>query len=391
MVSSPSDFIYRSRDTSLALSAQINPTMESLQATASSTCQHHEPPASNYTPWETVSHGLPECTRPSRRATFPNAQRHNEHQGGLQHELPRAIYAPMRRVCLACHQDETPNSPSVGTVPETTVPQYHHEPTVLASSAPLTDSDRPYAPSIGSDNSSQVRFPIPRIADPTSFPGHSSPAATRDTGSRTSSTYSSNPERVNRIFATVHAVHDICLQSTKTWLDTHLVNRRARASNSSLLSGQQADSADGTSTPIHLKVEGGSEKGISSESKGSYADINRNGSARGNGCGPIPPSTNSLLKNISSICNMLWVGSQRDRLDVLNVERTTVGIMSHLLCWAETVALGDYDEWKMAEEEALLQVLQAGQNLCNWLDVPHGIQAIEVLYHNITESGYEVI
>lgn len=87
---------------------------------------------------------------------------------------------------------------------------------------------------------------------------------------------------------------------------------------------------------------------------------------------------------------MLWAGSQRDRLDVLNVERTTVGIMSHLLCWAETVALGDYDEWQMADEEALLQVLQAGKNLCNWLDVPGGIQDIEDLDNNVAEFVYGI-
>ncbi len=42
---------------------------------------------------------------------------------------------------------------------------------------------------------------------------------------------------------------------------------------------------------------------------------------------------------------MLWTGAQRDRLDVLDVERLAVDAMAGLLSWAETVALGDRDEW----------------------------------------------
>ncbi|KAI1094779.1 hypothetical protein F5B19DRAFT_414801 [Rostrohypoxylon terebratum] len=387
MAKSPSDFIYRSRGTSFALPAQDNLTMEHAKPTAATSRQHHAPLlAGNF--WEMVSDGLPSCVKVGRRATFPNAKHHGGTEGGLQRELlPQDTCASLRCICPICqHQGETPNTHLVGGVPPITTCQYHPEPTDPAMLFPPHRAPS-YAPGITSDSSSQLPFPIPHIDTP-SFSCHFPSPVTQKASSRTSTSYSSNSGQSNRICAIVHAVHDICLQSTKTWLDTHLVNRRARASNSSLLSDEHLDFADGVSSPIHPKTERES-KNCFTNSLESRTDIDFR-TSRGNISYPFPRPTNSLLKNVSSICNMLWAGSQRDRLDVLNVERTTVGIMNHLLCWSETVALGDYDEWQMADEEALLRVLQAGKNLCNWLDVPDGIQAIGDLDNNIAEFGYGI-
>ncbi|KAI1446467.1 hypothetical protein F5Y02DRAFT_76045 [Annulohypoxylon stygium] len=383
MVTSPSDFIYRSRGTSFALSAQDNLTMEHAKPAATTSCQRYVPLLTGNS-WETVSDGV----KVGRRATFPNAERLDRTEGGLRQKLPpQEVCAPVRRDCSTCqHQYETSNTHSVGGVSPITTCQYQSEDTDLVTLFPPHRAPS-YATGITSDNSSQLLFPIPHI-DNTSFSYHFPSPVTHETSSQASTSHGSSSGQLNRICAVVRAVHNICLQSTKTWLDTHLVNRRARASNSSLLSDEYQDSSDAISSLIHPKSERESKDGFSNGIE-SRADIDL-GSSRGGISYPLPRSTNSLLKNISSICSMLWAGSQRDRLDVLNVERTTVGIMSHLLCWAETVALGDYDEWQMADEEALLQVLQAGKNLCNWLDVPGGIQDIEDLDNNVAEFVYGI-
>ncbi|KAI1387051.1 uncharacterized protein F4822DRAFT_411964 [Hypoxylon trugodes] len=183
--------------------------------------------------------------------------------------------------------------------------------------------------------------------------------------SQTMSIPNDNAGRIDHIYTVVSSVHDICLQSTKTYLDTHLVNRQARGSNpppysDRFRSHSHSSNMDTTSPP----------------------DNNDNSDSL------IPPSTNSLLKNASSICNMLWNKSQRDRLDVLNVELMTVNIMGQLLNWAETIALGDYHEWYGAvrdAEVALRNVIDAGLNLCAWLNVPGGIRDMEAL---ATEEGF---
>ncbi|KAI2463671.1 hypothetical protein F4781DRAFT_440338 [Annulohypoxylon bovei var. microspora] len=373
-ITSPSDFIYQTRGSSLALSTRKNPTMEFVEPMTSSTCQQPESSASSYDHWETVDLGLPESTQTSRRATFPNAQAHDEHEGRFHHGLLCDTYSPTHRVCSVCHcRARTLDAHLANIAPEIITRQYHHpEPIDLASFAPLTNGGPPYAPSIDPGSPSQLSFTIPRIDDLAPLPDHFSSTATPGTESRTFSIHSSSSERADQVCATVQAVHDVCLQSTKTWLDTHLVNRRARASDSPLLSGQHAapTSTDGISPHDQLRADSGCDEGGSS---GSYD--------------PIPPSTNSLLKNVSSICGMLWAGSQRDRLDVLNVERATVGTMSRLLCWAETVALGDYDERAIADGEALGRVMQAGRSLCGWLDVPDGVRAMEVLDGDVMGSG----
>ncbi|OTB01501.1 hypothetical protein M426DRAFT_14386 [Hypoxylon sp. CI-4A] len=209
-----------------------------------------------------------------------------------------------------------------------------------------------YLLGITSTNTPQPNQPIPVI----DTDRRSSEALSTD-ASQTVSLFGGGTERADQICEAVRAAHDICLQSTQMWLDTHRANRLARASDSLTLSNQPTSYADGSwYTP-------------SSEHSNNQ---NR--------------STNSLLKNVSTICGMLWTNSQRDRLDVLNVERNAVDNMGRLLCWAETVALGDYDEWTMADNEALQHVMAAGKDLCAWLGLLDGMQAMDALESEVRES-----
>ncbi|KAI2616443.1 hypothetical protein GGS26DRAFT_578246 [Hypomontagnella submonticulosa] len=177
------------------------------------------------------------------------------------------------------------------------------------------------------------------------------------------SSNSSNAERANHICDTVRAVHDVCLQSSKTYLNTHLVNLQARGVGSSgYLTNSNAPSAN--------------NEGVVSSSRGDNTPM-------------IPESTESLLTNISNICSMLWTNSQHNRLAVVNIERLAVDNMGRLLMWAEAVTLGDYDEWQNSDETALGRVMEAGKNLCGWLSVPDGIQAMRRLERDVTKTTEE--
>ncbi|KAI1079413.1 hypothetical protein F5B20DRAFT_543451 [Whalleya microplaca] len=212
-------------------------------------------------------------------------------------------------------------------------------------------------------------------------------AASSATNERTISIHSSNSEQVHRICTIVRTVHNICLESTKTYLNTHEANRRARASDSPPLQPSRSSTTPDDGPAASSQGQSSPDSSNVNSSNGNrplhYQKNRGNPFARPY----IPPPTNSLLKNISGICNMLWTGSQRDRLNVLNVERLAVETMGRLLAWAETVVLGDYDEWVFAEEEALWRVVDAGRNLCAWLGVPDGIRAMEILEGDIAAQG----
>ncbi|KAF9879028.1 hypothetical protein CkaCkLH20_03261 [Colletotrichum karsti] len=80
--------------------------------------------------------------------------------------------------------------------------------------------------------------------------------------------------------------------------------------------------------------------------------------------------TESLLTNISRICDELWAQAQRDRFHVPGTERAAVENMAHLLEWAETIVwnLPTEDEY---EDDGLVEFhareVTAGKNLCLWL------------------------
>ncbi|KAI0124652.1 hypothetical protein BJ170DRAFT_467453 [Xylariales sp. AK1849] len=191
------------------------------------------------------------------------------------------------------------------------------------------------------------------------------PSVTDSTISQTISIHSSSSEQAHRLGATVVAIHDVCLQATKTYLSSHHANRRVRASRS----------PEPFKTPTHHSQDNDNFILSGTPSSGQSQSPMPQQAHQS----PIPHASDSLLKNVSGICNMLWVGSQRDRLVVLNVERMAVENMARLLGWAETVALGDYDEWTLAEDDALWRVLDAGRNLCAWLGVQESIRELEVL------------
>ncbi|OTB16068.1 hypothetical protein K445DRAFT_22383 [Daldinia sp. EC12] len=207
-------------------------------------------------------------------------------------------------------------------------------------------------------------FPHSPVLVPTLTDSHNRTSSLAASSSRTvsipsnstiSSSSSSSTRRFVNICATIRAIHDICLQSTRTYIDTHIANRRARAAS------------QGWSMVCHGSGSSGSSAGTSNATTNTTTHS------------AIPPSTPSLLLNTSSICSMLWSGSQRDRLHVLNVERLAIETMGRLMRWAETVTLGEWDEWQGADEQVLWQVLEAGRHLCSWLGVPDAIQAIEAL------------
>ncbi|KAI0140164.1 hypothetical protein F4776DRAFT_580404 [Hypoxylon sp. NC0597] len=374
---SPSNFIYqKAQGSSVSSSTPDILTMESTEPSAPGISRPRESLATTHAPWEAIDYILPEPTQGNRRATFPNTQVSNEYQNILQDGVPCCdSYGSTYRPCSACHyQTGTLNVNSAGLPMGTMARHYHSGPTYHPSHLPTTNADPQCVSSTASNGSPQEYFPIPLAQDITSSTDPCSPADIFGIDSRTLSIHSGNPERTQRICTAVHAVHDICLRSTKTFLDSHLVNRRARVSNS----------PHGI-PPDQLKAEtSNTRSGININIDNTWNTHTQN-IARS----PIPLSSNSLLNNISSICTMLWAGSQRDRLDVLNVERAAVENMGRILCWAETVALGDYDEWNMADEEALRQVLEAGRNLCDWLQVPDGIQGMDALENDVTESGFD--
>ncbi|KAI6087892.1 hypothetical protein F4821DRAFT_277552 [Hypoxylon rubiginosum] len=216
---------------------------------------------------------------------------------------------------------------------------------------------------------------LPPLSDPTTPSGQPPSIATAAAGSRVLGIPTSSTERTVRVCDIMHAVHDTCLQSTKTYLDSHLANRRARNNNP-------------FSAPSEPRSSSQPRPGTDGSSSNSNTTTSSSTASGGNALHPIPTPTNSLLDNISGICGMLWAGSQNNRLHVLNVERAAVDNMSRLLCWAETVALSDPDERRTAEEGALWRVLEAGRNLCAWLGVPDGIQAMSRLESDATNAGY---
>ncbi|CAJ2513351.1 Uu.00g014700.m01.CDS01 [Anthostomella pinea] len=203
---------------------------------------------------------------------------------------------------------------------------------------------------------------------------------------QTISIHSGDSEHVPRIHAAVHTIHGICLEATKTYLCTHEANRRLRASSGSGSQHHDAPRTPSDSQPpftysysynaSQSQTPSSQQSHPSDHNKSHRSDRSRDKDTT------IPPATNSLLHNVSSICGMIWTGSQRDRLDVLNVERLAVDSMARLLAWAETVALGDYDEWAFAGE-----VLEAGHHLCAWLGVPDAVQAMETLEADLAGWG----
>ncbi|RYP78281.1 hypothetical protein DL769_003217 [Monosporascus sp. CRB-8-3] len=190
---------------------------------------------------------------------------------------------------------------------------------------------------------------------------------------QTISVYGSSAEQSDRVCTAVRTVHDICLQSTQTYLYTHRANRLARG---------VMPQASANPPPTAASGDAHRHSHTMATEPPPPRDITAQAPAR------IPDPTDSLLQNVSNICTMLWASSQRSRLEVLNVERLAVEDMGNLLSWAETVALGDYDEWRAAED-AFWYVFEAGRRLCAWLGVADGIQAMAMLESDIWGPTYD--
>ncbi|KAK7987936.1 Tyrosine-protein phosphatase non-receptor type 9 [Apiospora arundinis] len=178
---------------------------------------------------------------------------------------------------------------------------------------------------------------------------------------------SGDTNQIPQAYFAIGRIHEICLRATSTYLSAIDMNRRARRSRSPLPTTPSAQLDDNENDNKICNTS--SHTGTSSHRQRQSDTTNFQ----------IPQPSSSLLKNTSVICNQLWMGSQRERLDVLNVEREAAKTMALLLEWAETVVLGDYDEWALAGEDAFWKVVHAGRHLCDWLGVQENIDAMNEL------------
>ncbi|KAI1650552.1 uncharacterized protein F4817DRAFT_264256 [Daldinia loculata] len=354
---SPSDFIYRRAQGSLVAS----PTREDLAMEPSPRTKVTGTKSLPVTAaeWEVVDpQFLPlspgECPCFTPHPDLRYLKRENGHQQppyDNNHPPLEQIEAPNNRAPLAYPQESAPRI-------------FKPEPDAYSPQA--TDQH----PWLSPPSEQNPDFPLPPAPAPSRTDGRTLSIAT---SSRTVSIPSSSTGPIMNICATARAVHDICLQATRTYLDTHIANRRARAAS------------QGWSMACHGSGSGSSSNGASTNNSSNTANSSNNNNNNAythdsaSSSNAIPPSTQSLLLNTSSICSMLWTGSQRDRLHVLNVERLAIESMGRLMHWAETVALSSEDEWRVADDQALWQVLDAGRNLCSWLGVPDAVHAMEAL------------
>ncbi|KAK8049133.1 hypothetical protein PG994_010863 [Apiospora phragmitis] len=197
-------------------------------------------------------------------------------------------------------------------------------------------------------------------------PASFAPGTSRSSIGSAASVANGESNQIPQVYIAIGRIHEACLRATSTYLGALDANRRARESCSPLPRTPGALRDDNNSN--HTKPPFHHQQG----------DSNRR----------VPQPSSSLLKNISTICNQLWTGSQRDRLDVLNVEREAAKTMALLLEWAETVVLGDYYEWALAGEDAFWKVVHAGRHLCDWLGVQESIDAMDELETQLVrESG----
>ncbi|RYP63829.1 hypothetical protein DL770_009293 [Monosporascus sp. CRB-9-2] len=342
---------------------------------------YHMPPVSppSQLPLHYPSTGTSVPNQPLHRPTSPNTQILREYQHyvsavplpyGRPHnaepdanlyppfnakmEFPDPVHSTTR--ALACSHDQ-------GHVGDETPSQQRNAPEIPRCEPRIQCHESIQAPPQG------IVAPDPhrRPSEAPSVPA----SATAQT--QTISVYGSSAEQSHRVCTAVRTVHDICLQSTQTYLYTHRANRLARGATPPASANPPPPAAAGD-THRHSHT-------MTTEPP-PPRDTTVQASAR------IPDPTDSLLQNVSNICTMLWASSQRSRLEVLNVERLAIEDMGNLLGWAETVALGDYDEWRAAED-AFWYVFEAGRKLCAWLGVADGIQAMATLESDIWGPTYD--
>ncbi|KAI8956792.1 hypothetical protein F5Y11DRAFT_341900 [Daldinia sp. FL1419] len=339
LIASPSDFIYRRpRDpstTSLIPEYLEDSAMESSRRTKATGTRSLPVTAAD---WEAVrSQLLPLSSGECSCSTLDPELRHVKTEDNQQ--SPQPILYPQSNTTPYQQQPNirAPSSSFLPTYPDSpTLAVFRHEPSISEQSA-----DPP---------------PVVNPLD--------SRTASLASG-RTVSIPSNSTERTSSICSLIRSIHNVCLQATQVYIDTHIANRRARAASeawSIVCHGNSSGSLSSASTTDGINNGNG--------------NVNNGRDTADGICPSIPPATSSLLFNTSGICSMLWNGSQRDRLHVLNVERMAIESMGRLMRWAETVALGD---WRGADEEALWQVSEAGLNLCNWLGVTDAIIAMTSL------------
>lgn len=181
---------------------------------------------------------------------------------------------------------------------------------------------------------------------------------------------SKDSNQIPQVYTAIGRIHELCLRATSTYLSALDANRRAR---------ERCSPSPPASGALPLPDDSNTNRNVSTGNNGRQTETPCCRQRDDTTNGRSPPPSSSLLKNISIICNQLWTGSQRDRLDVLNVEREAAKTMALLLEWAETVVLGDYDEWALAGGDAFCKVVRAGRHLCDWLGVQESIDTMNEL------------
>ncbi|KAH8788537.1 hypothetical protein F5883DRAFT_514226 [Diaporthe sp. PMI_573] len=196
-------------------------------------------------------------------------------------------------------------------------------------------------------------------------------------------------------------VHNVCLAATQRYLESLRVNwelrqgreiltqpglagptRRlrdracARGSPYSLPRRRRRALSDNTGLELMRGLRGGGFTGDKEEEGGDGGTRGRRQQSGLPGC-PIPAPTDSLLQNMSSICELIWRRACRDRDDVLGAEAAGVRKIGLLVECAEAVVLYDAAEWEGDPERGFYTACRAGRDFCQELGDLRGVGSVE--------------
>ncbi|KUI66946.1 hypothetical protein VM1G_01455 [Cytospora mali] len=185
-------------------------------------------------------------------------------------------------------------------------------------------------------------------------------------------------------------IHDICLAATQRYLEALRANwelRHGRDVVVPLRGGPVRHQRDGPGERGSPYVRAGrpgrrmaSEDGDMEHTHG-FGFQHHYGGDRGvdgdeSRHNHIPRPTDSLLRNTSYICDLMWRRALRDRDDVLGAETCGCRNMGSLFECAETVVLHDAGEWEGDAGRGFEMICQAGRNLCRTLNDVEGMERV---------------
>jgi hypothetical protein len=172
-------------------------------------------------------------------------------------------------------------------------------------------------------------------------------------------------------YSAMALVHDVCLEATKKYLAEHVRTYQAR--------NHSAQQQPGFCRR-HRRHRHAHRFSPYSPGRNEVDDDKMFGMAAPARAIHIPEPTNSLPKNVSFICDLMWRRAQRDRADIPRAERMAAESMACLLDWAETVVFAEANDRRgPAEDNILRRTAVAAQNICAWLDDAEGLAFLESL------------